>query len=70
MTAVAALRTLDDDVANDQEGSQVAVGRHGWISSPKRRETATSGPSPTPGERLLNTESGHLKVIAGRRQFG
>jgi len=31
------------------------LGGHGWISSPERREPATSGHSPIAGERLLNT---------------
>jgi len=33
------------------------LGGHGWIASPERRETATSGHCPIAGERLLNTYS-------------
>jgi len=53
-----------------KKGRKPPSGDYGWISSSEGRETATSGPSPTSGERLLNTESGHPKAVAGRRQVG
>ena len=44
-------------------GRKSPLGGHGWISSPERRETATSGHSPIPDERPLNTETGHSEAI-------
>ncbi len=44
-------------------GRKSPLGSNGWISAPERRESAISGHSPTVGERLPNTESGHPEAI-------